>query len=50
LQTPEFEDEDHLFCGQVVMYANKKHNNDVFSVRNDFEANIFRICEERNDK
>jgi len=35
----------------VLLYAKKKHCNDVFSVRTiDFQANIYKIREERNDK
>ena len=51
-ETPEFEYKEHcLFCGQVVKYVNKKCGNDVFPVRtSDFQTNISKICEERNDK
>lgn len=50
-ETPQFKFKEHcLFCGEVAKWENNKRGNDVFPVRtSDFQCNISRTCEERND-
>ena len=50
-QTPQFKFNEHcLFCGKVSKWKNNKRGNDVFPVgTSDFQSNISKICEARND-
>lgn len=50
-ETPQFKFKEHcLFCGEAAKCENKKRSVDVFPVRtSDFQSNISKICEERND-